>query len=151
MKVKKKRKMTNMKRGMKRKKTKVDTLLDLQEIPEHVRAPKHRLPRFLQNKRLCKIVSISHRKYYSDCSNTYPKNYWTACTKYCGYWKNVGACWKTWNSVLSGTCKSNIPAWHRGRSVYLYCTPQCGVCRKYRIDIFKVLQNLIPLLLVINI
>ena len=49
MKVKKKRKMRNTKRGMKRKKTKVDTLLDLQEIPEHVRAPKHRLPRFLQN------------------------------------------------------------------------------------------------------
>ena len=47
MKVKKVRKTRNTKRGMKRRKTKVDTQLDLQEIPEHVRAPKHRLPRFL--------------------------------------------------------------------------------------------------------
>ena len=132
MKAKKVRKTRNTKREMKRRKTKVDTQLDLQEIPEHVIATKHIFTRFLSNmsQRLCLIIFISHRKYYSDCSNTYPKNYWTACTKYCGYWKNVGACWKTWNSVLSGSCKSNIPAWHRGRSVYLYCTPQCGVCRK---------------------
>merc|ERR1712018_186420 len=44
------------------------------------------------------------------CSNTYPKNYWKACTKYCGYWKNQGACWKTWNTVLTSTCRSNIPS-----------------------------------------
>ena len=49
MKGKKERKTRNMKRGMKRRKTKADTQLDLQEIPEHVRAPKHILTRFLSN------------------------------------------------------------------------------------------------------
>ena len=49
MKVKKVRKTRNTKRGMKRKKTKVDTQLDLQEIPEHVRATKHIFTRFMSN------------------------------------------------------------------------------------------------------
>ena len=47
MKVKKVRKTRNTKRGTKRRKTKVDTQLDLQEIREHVRDPKHILTRFL--------------------------------------------------------------------------------------------------------
>ena len=49
MKGKKEKKTRNMKRAMKRRKTKADTQLDLQEIPEHVRAPKHILTRFLSN------------------------------------------------------------------------------------------------------
>ena len=47
------RKTRNTKRGMKRRKTKVDTQLDLQEIPEHVRAQKHIFTSLLLNKRLC--------------------------------------------------------------------------------------------------
>ena len=49
MKVKKVRKTRNTKRGTKRRKTKVDTQLDLQEIPGHVRATKHMFTRFLSN------------------------------------------------------------------------------------------------------
>ena len=49
MKAKKVRKTRNTKREMKRRKTKVDTQLDLQEIPGHVRATKHIFTRFLSN------------------------------------------------------------------------------------------------------
>ena len=49
MKVKKVRKTRNTKRGMKRRKTKVDTQLDLQEIPGHVSATKHIFTTFLSN------------------------------------------------------------------------------------------------------
>ena len=49
MKGKKERKTRNTKRGMKRRKTKADTQLDLQEIPEDVRAQKHILTRFFSN------------------------------------------------------------------------------------------------------
>ena len=50
MKVKKVRKTRNTKREMKRRKTKVDTQLDLQEIREHVRDPNDILRRFLSSK-----------------------------------------------------------------------------------------------------
>ena len=64
------------------------------------------------------------------CYDNYPKNYWKACTVTCPTWKTRGKCWQKWSQVLTGTCKTNIPNWHRNRRVHQYCTPTCGTCSK---------------------
>ena len=69
------------------------------------------------------------------CSDDLPKSYWKAgCLLNCKGLKakDKDVCWKKWNQVLTGTCKTNMARlnpWPLERKVKEYCSLTCNVCK----------------------